>query len=593
MLTFFSEKKRLKIAKQAAESFEKGLKFLTLQEYVLAAKEIESALRLDAENGVPLLSTQFEEHASFNNIKEAAVLGDILCQYEKKDYSLANRVGNYLRRSGNIKKANALYKRSYYLNKDDETALYNMAACMAKVPVYDGDVKQLVEKYIHFDGFLLPKSIYPRDQKMLGALAGVLNKKHFFSKVEKIQELILEKALTEKEPDYEQIDQLILKVKKKLAGEVKFDEERPDAIGLLKEALEHNWGSLPAQDKDRFLWNVLNLGLHVLSEHCKTVESNESGSPKPDLRLAIDTFVKLKVEHYSYRYLDMVIAIAHYLSEESDLAINELKSSLAHDPNDRYFNINMGILYQRTGKRLLSLVYLVKSASLLEELEGASHLSDIIQLADRKYQEGSFKQALKLYKLALLETDNVDLLAKIGQVLISLSKFHEAIQPYKEILRLEPTSEIANNKLDEIQEHFYFLGNEFQEAGSFVNAADNYERALEIKKTSQILLRATTVYKSLGNNNREFELREEYREQKAKQKKLEVESEREQHVKQGVIDLKKLELQSSIAHFQKAFKLRPDKDTFIFLSYLYKKSNQKIALKDLMNQWNSINPENR
>lgn len=596
MLNYFTDKKRAKSIQLAEESVDKGLEFLKQKQYGRAGKEFEQSVKYDKEKALSLLEPQYKAFDSQKLIKEAIVIGDILYLHQQKTFEFLNHLGNLCRKSGNSKKANELYKRAFKIGKNDETAFLNLAASIAKIPVYDQNIRKLLDKHIDINNFILPQSDYPRNQEMHGHLAEALNKKHYFKKVEKMQELILEKELKDTTAAIANTDQMMTDIRKKLAGNSDFDESSSDVKTLLKEALDHDWNRLLSGEKDEFLWSVLSLGLYVLNERESLIDKeNKDGSDptKNNLKMALDVFVKLKAEQYSFRYLDMLISITHFLLNENEKhdEIDTFKDILSRDPNDRYFNINLGIYYHRTGNKLMSYVFLIKGASIIEKLEGACNLSDIIDLADDKYSQGKLSEALKLYRLASLETDDIDLLVGIGKTLISLNKFYEAIQPLKDAVRLNPRNQIAQNELLKLQEHFCFLADEFYRVGTYVPAADNYQHALEIDHTPHIMLKAMQAYKMQGNHVKEHEIREEYNTIKASQKQKEKESNRIRLVQQGKKQLKLRKLNEAISSFESAFKIKTDRDTFMYLVYLYKKLNQKNALTRVVQRWHQEHPK--
>ncbi len=574
---------------KAKESFHKALDLIQKKERDKARVELEAALKCDEAFSITLFEDQIDEYSELNKLSDAILLADVLSQFRKKDFVLANRLGNFYRRLDNVKQANLLYKRAISINKKFETAYLNLAASMAKTSLYDDEIKHFIETHIDFNRFFLPQSTYPRDKKIIAHLTDVMNKKYLVSRVDRIQELILKKALTQQKTDFDQVDDLINKLKTKIGSVERFKGDNIDIIELLGEAMNQDWSQLASSEKDRFLWNVLNLGLYILNHY-----SNEGsmlpgysfrGKPGKDLQLAIDAITKLKLEQYPYRYIDMIIALCHFQSGSTDEGINELKAMLKQDPNDRYLNINLGLLNYRLGNKLLSYIYLLKGTSLVEELGGARHLSEIVCLAEEKLQEGDLKQALKLYRIASLETDNSELLMNIGHILISLHRYDQAIQPFKSVLRQNPDSEMAQHKLKEIQGHLCFIADEFFEKREFVKAAEFYEKTLVIDRTPRILKKAAEAYKMQGDLKKEHELQSEYQIKVTEEKEVGRQTMKKRHVVHGLQCMKEKEYQKAIHHFHEAFSLKPDKDTFLYLSFLYKKFNQKIALKELVKRW--------
>ncbi len=556
-----------------------------------AVRELESAVQVDLEVVLPLLEEQLNEVYQEKKLTESLTLGSVLIKYKEGDYNLTNLMGNIHRRLGESKKANEYYKKAIGLNKSDDTALYSLAASMAKVPLYDSGLKGLLENYIDFGTYLIPMSTYPKDPGIINHLTEMLNMKNYFGKVDRLQELILKKTLTQEEPDLEKMDLLMGRIKEKISKTIEEGQKKPNVPQLLKDALGQDWKKLSHGEKDRFLWDVLNLGLFVFRKHSQgkgRKSAPTDASPlAEELQLAIDCFFRLKAEGYSYRYLDMIVALSHTLSGDFQETINGLKDLLPDNPGDRYININLGLLYQQTGNRLLSLVFLIKGAYRLLELGGACHLSEILEKADEVYREGELKKALGMYRAAAMETNSVGILQKIGEIMIGLSRFSDAIQPFKEIQKMNPEDKSAREKLKVIQDHYVFLADEFFEAREFVKAGEHYEKALEISRPAELLKSAARAYKLQGDHKREYALENELHEVETTEKEEEKERLRSQFVKAGVRNMQNNDFQKAINHFNEAFRIRAGKDVFMYLSYLYKKLNQKQALMQLIKQWNA------
>lgn len=589
MLENIFGKSKEKVRQEAMDFFNKASGFLEKENFSQASDCLEKAVELDADAILPLMEPEFEAYEKKNYIREALILGSILFRHKTTDCKLANRVGNLHRRLGENKKANDFYKKAVSLNRKYDIALWNLAASMAKVPKYDNDLKRLISRYIDFSTFLIPGSTYPRDPRIIDHLTEILNMTAYFSEVDKIQEMILTKALQKEEPDLDKINSMVEKIKAKFNQRIQFDLKNPNVPRLLKESLEYDWNVLSPAEKDSFLWGILNLGLFILKDN-HSLNSETSGKSANNikavnLQIAMDCFMRLKAENYSYKYLDMIAILNRSITGDRAHAIDEMKALTRSDPNDRYYNVNLGLLYHLAGNTLMSLVYLLKGANVLEELNGACDLAEIIALADEKYKEGKLKKALRLYQIASLETDSIHILFSIGQILISLHRYYQAIQPFKEVLRIDPESKQAEASLQEIQDHFVFLADEFYRVADFNKAIDTFEKALEVKRTPEILKKTMKACKMYGDHNKAYALRQEYQNLLQQKEEEERELKRKQHVEDGLNAMKSQDFQQAISHFNEAFKLKKDKDVFMYLSYLYKKFNHRRALQELMKQW--------
>ncbi len=590
MLNLFSRSSQVKLSEQAEAKLKKGLELLEVEKQGQAEKFIAESLDLDPQGAAVLVREQFHQYYEDSKVVETLVLGTCLGKHWSGDSKFLIRMGNLHRKLTDNKKANEFYKRGIAQDKRSTIAYYNLAASMAKVPLYDEALLKLIEKYIQFDSFLLPSSTFPRDPQIIDHLTEMLNMKVFFGKLERLQELIFKHELKNETPDLEKIDLMVQRIKEKFNQKIEQDRQSPNAARLLKETINLEWSKLSAGEQDRFLWDVLNLALFIFKQtnRLPPEESGLTNVEKLDLQLAVDCFVKLKVEQYSFRYLDMIAELRHAVDGNYKQSIESLKALLKNDPNDRYLNVNLGLLYHHTGNKLLSLVHLLKGAFIIQELGGVWDLDDIIEQGSRAYKEGKLKRALRIYKTASLETESVEILTRIGEILISLHRYEEAIQPFKDIVRINPDSDLAKEKLTEIQDHFSFLADEFFNAREFVKSSEQLEKALEVSRTSDLLKIAIKTYKLQGDHDKEFALQEEYQKVLA-QERLKSESEkRQKHIEKAIAQMKSGDLQKAIEQFNEAFRIRMDRDVFMYLSYLYKKLNQKRALQELVRQWNAM-----
>jgi tetratricopeptide (TPR) repeat protein len=134
-----------------------------------------------------------------------------------------------------------------------------------------------------------------------------------------------------------------------------------------------------------------------------------------------------------------------------------------------------------------------------------SRVQQLNSMADVAIEKGDYTEADKALSSALiLESDNLEILLKYGFVLINLKKFQEAKETYKQIIKLNPSEDMAHvalanvlHKLKEDEEaikhhkiaidldkkyapHYYNYANTLYDMQRKEEALALYKQALEL-----------------------------------------------------------------------------------------------------------------
>ena len=209
---------------------------------------------------------------------------------------------------------------------------------------------------------------------------------------------------------------------------------------LKKMIQESSRQQLTPEDRETYSGNIYNLGLFAYKNR--------------DTKTALSCFTDTKAQKFKLDYTNMLLALLEHISGNTKKAMDDIFDLISKDRYNRYLNVNMGLLYKRAGNRLLACKFLVIGASLLERSEGLYRIPDIIEYADKKQAEGKYNKALILYHIVTSEVDSEVCWMKIGAIHIEAEKPSEGIKAYHEILKFNPDSKPANEKLREIHDAY-------------------------------------------------------------------------------------------------------------------------------------------
>jgi tetratricopeptide (TPR) repeat protein len=484
MLNTFSKKREQKASAKAIDHFDKAIRSLNGKLFKQAMIEFNNALKLDTETISLKLEKEFKNYHDAGEMEAAFSMGGILFKVKNKDHQFANQLGNCARKQGNYKSANNFYRHALKINKRFEIAFYNLAASMGKVDRYDEDIKIVLQEIYKTDYFVLPE--YAGNKEIIKIIDAALIHKNEKDKADQLKSMQLEKDELELRHEFVKA--------KKLGHDMKLLEEKadtPNTEEVFQYFLENiqEQKSLDTPEANKALReNQYNLAIYALK--------------KGTGEMAIRVLTELKEAWNLFEYTDMLMAIAYSLIHEKDKTINIFVKLLGENQNNRYYNVNLGIFYRRTGNRLLAAKYLLIGAVLLEKSDGLYHVSDLIRMANEHHQNGALKKALKLYNVIISEDDNLDVYFSIGEVYISLEHYDKAMEIYFKILEIDKTSEKATVQLRKIHDYFSQKGGEFFQKGIFKLAVKNYEFALRAQRFSETIKRTADIYKFLKDNKR-------------------------------------------------------------------------------------------
>ncbi len=570
MLQQLSKDKKKQTPVVEEDSFGKGLFLIRGKLYKQAIAEFTRALEENREVVAQKLLDTYSEYSKTDDDEAILSLGLVITKIKDDDCELFNALGNCARRLKNFPKANELYRKALRIDRSFSMAFYNLAASMGKVNKFDLEVKKSIDQFGDPDDCILPE--YLNDPEIVNKFIRQINARRE-KQSEQIQTLIQKKEEKLKRQEVEGVKKLVHRIE---SEEKKLKEPiQPAVYAHLRQVIKKTWKQLSIEQSRMTLQgNRFNLGLYALSQK--------------DSSLALECFNRLKKESSPVEHLDMMVGLCLHLEKRTEEATQCLLSLLNKDPNNRYLNVNLGIVYKKAGNRLLSYKYLIVGAFLLEQSDGLYSSAQISRRADEYYESKVYDKALKLYRLVASEKPNVHTLMKIGNILLQQDNLVEAIVAFREIQHIDPDSKHAELKLRGIHNKYFQQAEQFFQEKNYVKATDFYDKALELFKLPETLLKAADTYRRLKNAGQASELHNEY-ERVTKQKKgEELEKKRQMHIEKGKAFMKRKDFNNAIVNFEEAFKMKVDKDVFVFLAHIFKGLKQTRKLSELTRQWKGL-----
>ena len=570
MLNTFSKKREQKTAVKAVEHYQKAVKLLNGKLFKQAMIEFNHGLKLDPKNIGIRLEKEFKNYHDSGETEAAFSIGGILFKVKNKNYQFANQLGNCARKLGNYKSANNFYRHALKINKRFENAFYNLAASMGKVDLYDENVKSTLLGIYKTEYFILPE--YVGNKEVIKTISTALTQKKEKDKADHLKSLQLEKDEMEQKHEFVKA--------KKIAHDMKLLEEKADQPKpedvidyFLQNIREQKSLGTPESEED-LMDSQYNLAIYALK--------NGNGP------LAIEVLMELIEKRCPFDYVEMLLAIAYSLIHKREKTVKIFVKLLGENRHNRYYNVNLGLFYKRSGNRLLAAKYLLIGAVLLGKSDGLYHISDLIRIADEHNENGALKKALKLYQVVISEDNNLDVYFSIGEIYIALELYEKAMVTYFKVLEFDSESEKAKMQLKKIHDFFCQKGEAFFQKGVFNLSVKNYESALRAQRLSVTLKTTADIYKFMKNYEKYDELMAEYQKIKDKEEEAQKEATRQGYIKKGKAYMKKKDMRKAIENFELAFRMKVDKDVFVFLASMYKGMKRTLDMENLLERWNKM-----
>lgn len=593
MLNDLLELKKKRDQQKAQNAYKKALNALENHQEKQVILILDKAIQYDKAYTLACLEKSFHQYFKEETYDRAACLGYVLLQHCPKNFRLANKIGNCERKMGHHKEANAMYRHALKINKSFDWAIHNMAASMAKVGVYDGNIASLIKTYIKFDSLLMPDINYFEVPRNMDTLFLKFKHAEYCEKVNEMQSSILSHGEHDSEAAERKFSITAKMMKNKYLREAENLTYREKSDQICAKVAHQDWSIYTDTERTTLSWEIYNFVVQTLSPHKlylkkKSIDNDFVQSDPFKLMKAL--LLKLIEEGIALKYLDMLLAIIYFLEGNKTQATDILKSLLSNYKENRFYNVNLGLIYYYSENRLMSFKHLVKGAVVLKDLEGYYLLSDIILLAQRKQVEKDYEKALTLYKIVAKETDDVRYLKNIGHILIELERYNEAIEVFLEIRKLVPKSKTVHQQLEKLIHILRRIGDDAIQENQLQTALDSFLTVLKIKRSMpEILRKAAAIYKKMGNQSEAYNLTKEREVLIVKLQEHQKEKERLTLIEKGKLFIKHKKFNDGIQCLNDAMLLKPDRKLYAYLSNLYIKLNFKKALLKLEDRWSKVN----
>ncbi|OGG94317.1 MAG: hypothetical protein A2508_02530 [Candidatus Lambdaproteobacteria bacterium RIFOXYD12_FULL_49_8] len=554
--------------KQLSECLEKGLDCAKQGHITRALLHWNQARDLDPEQTKAFLIAQEDELSRLGKPEAVLSTGLILVKLDPANGELANRMGNLARRLGLSDLAKKLYKLANQEAAPNEYAFCNLVATLAKVELYDGEIKLLIKKYFQEQNYRFPP--YQNDPNLVEKLTARLA-------LDLTQEKEKQLVLVNEELKYagELGDALKQFELQKKTAALEADPCIPSYESIkvvLKSAVVHDQMRLDkskeAQD------NLINLGLFALI-------NEDSG-------LALACFEKLESIKSTYKYHNLLYGLAIFLSARSIEGLEQATKTITSNPFDRFGHANIGLMHLKAGHKLLGYQHLLIAADLLDKSEGLFDFDQFVRLAEESYEDNQFKDALRRYEVIAQEKPSIIAWSRIASLHMKKGDIMSAAEALHEILRIEPDFGYIHSKLELLHNKLIEQGDELAIKGQYRGALKIYRKALGVLKVPTTLKKAGEMCEKLKAKSKAAHYFEEYKELVQEGLQKEKEAKRLALVAKAMESVKKGELAISIIKLEEALLMKADRSIFLTLCSLYEDSAQRDKVRDLETRWAEI-----
>ncbi|MDH5559480.1 MAG: hypothetical protein OEY59_01335, partial [Deltaproteobacteria bacterium] len=455
-----------------------------------------------------------------------------------------------------------LYYTAFNIQNSFELAILNHAATVLNIDLYDLEIRELFENNIRSKNFHLPEYLkYLSKKDQASKINRILDSFDEEKKQEILKRFSVNNENNQGTPkDSRDISELVIDMK--------------NYFTLLESFFNFAFNSLDSDSKKLFEREIFNLGLKFFKEK--------------EFQKSRFCFNQLKLDKSRLPHYFMMLSLLEYYGGNLNEAIEQLKLCFESDHKNRFVNVNLGICYLKAENKFKSYEHLIRGAWFIKEHGGFYLLSDYKKLAAMHYQDGNKNEALKYLKIIRKENKDINSLKRLGGIYFADNQYKQAIEPLKEALILESESGDTQQKLTNIHDFFFDLGNHAYIENQFKTAIEQLETALLAQKTPGTIKLLVKILKRIKQNTKAYELEKEYYALVQSADDERREKERLGLINQGKAELKMKNYDKSITLFEKALLYKMDLNVIMFLAHIYKSLNRKRALNDLLVKWKPL-----
>ena len=557
--------------------FDAGKNLMESHFYDRASVEFNKALSLDKEFASELIVDLYMEMQG-SNPDAMIALGINILQHNPDNIEMANMLGNTYRKKGDYNAAKSMYQRCLKRDPYFKNASYNLAATLARAEVYDGTAVSAIAEFESLNHYQLPDN--SDGEEKLYAIQGEVIRNEEISaedetagvKDESLMDFLEDHLDGEKveEPQANDIQE-----KKETSSESSSEsQEKERKVEIDPEAC-FQMISENHDDQQKETSELLNaLGLYCLTHY------------HPEI--AINSFQKLVQLHPEQIDFQCFLVLANGLEGNTGKAIDSLQKILIEHPFHRYSNVNLGYLFQKSGKTMKARTYFFITYKLLERSGGYYHIERILNRAEEHFNEDRGKKALELYEPLYEEINAPNLLNRIGKLQLLFSKLDEAVQTFRRVLKIEVKNAEAREGLKQLHQKFLMQLDNAVKKHDYEDAAKAFEKAIGIVKNPKLMQRGIDINKMLKNETRANQLERMLKQMLEKdsnqmvQEKISLAEEAE----------KKGNYKAAVGYYEQAIRISPKHEIMVKMSDFCQRIDRP-ELAEKVSKWFNQHLENQ
>ena len=557
--------------------FDAGKNLMESHFYDRASVEFNKALSLDKEFASELIVDLYMEMQG-SNPDAMIALGINILQHNPDNIEMANMLGNTYRKKGDYNAAKSMYQRCLKRDPYFKNASYNLAATLARAEVYDGTAVSAIAEFESLNHYQLPDN--SDGEEKLYAIQGEVIRNEDISaegetagvKDESLMDFLEDHLDGEKveEPQANDIQE-----EKKTSSESSSEsQEKERKVEIYPEAC-FQMISENHDDQQKETSELLNaLGLYCLTHY------------HPEI--AVNSFQKLVQLHPEQIDFQCFLVLANGLEGNTGKSIDSLQKILIEHPFHRYSNVNLGYLFQKSGKTMKARTYFFITYKLLERSGGYYHIERILNRAEEHFNEDRGKKALELYEPLYEEINAPNLLNRIGKLQLLFSKLDEAVQTFRRVLKIDVKNAEAREGLKQLHQKFLMQLDNAVKKHDYEDAAKAFEKAIGIVKNPKLMQRGIDINKMLKNETRANQLERMLKQMLEKdsnqmvQEKISLAEEAE----------KKGNYKAAVGYYEQAIRISPKHEIMVKMSDFCQRIDRP-ELAEKVSKWFNQHLENQ
>ena len=557
--------------------FDAGKNLMESHFYDRASVEFNKALSLDKEFASELIVDLYMEMQG-SNPDAMIALGINILQHNPDNIEMANMLGNTYRKKGDYNAAKSMYQRCLKRDPYFKNASYNLAATLARAEVYDGTAVSAIAEFESLNHYQLPDN--SDGEEKLYAIQGEVIRNEEISaegetagvKDESLMDFLEDHLDGEKVEEAQAND---IQEKKETSSESSSEsQEKERKVEIDPEAC-FQMISENHDDQQKETSELLNaLGLYCLTHY------------HPEI--AVNSFQKLVQLHPEQIDFQCFLVLANGLEGNTGKAIDSLQKILIEHPFHRYSNVNLGYLFQKSGKTMKARTYFFITYKLLERSGGYYHIERILNRAEEHFNEDRGKKALELYEPLYEEINAPNLLNRIGKLQLLFSKLDEAVQTFRRVLKIDVKNEEAREGLKQLHQKFLMQLDNAVKKHDYEDAAKAFEKAIGIVKNPKLMQRGIDINKMLKNETRANQLERMLKQMLEKdssqmvQEKISLAEEAE----------KKGNYKAAVGYYEQAIRISPKHEIMVKMSDFCQRIDRP-ELAEKVSKWFNQHLENQ